>query len=159
MSMMLLIAGHETTVNLIANGLLALLTHPEQLARLKAEPQLVAGAVEEFLRWDSPVHSTPVRFVAEDVEYAGATIPAGAVVVLSLAAANRDGDRFADAEELRRRPGRPAATSPSGTACTTASARSWPASRARRASACSWPGARTWPWRSTPPTSPTGGAR
>jgi vitamin D3 1,25-hydroxylase len=101
MSMMLLIAGHETTVNLIANGLLALLTHPEQLARLRARPELLAGAVEEFLRWDSPVHSTPVRFAAEDVEYAGVTIPAGAVVVLSLAAANRDGERFADAEELR----------------------------------------------------------
>jgi vitamin D3 1,25-hydroxylase len=101
MSMMLLIAGHETTVNLIANGLLALLTHPEQLARLSAQPELLAGAVEEFLRWDSPVHSTPVRFVAEDVEYAGVTIPAGAVVVLSLAAANRDGERFADAAQLR----------------------------------------------------------
>jgi vitamin D3 1,25-hydroxylase len=101
MSMMLLIAGHETTVNLIANGLLALLTHPDQLARLKAQPDLLPSAVEEFLRWDSPVHSTPVRFAAQDVEYAGVTIPAGAVVVLSLAGANRDPGRFDEPEQLK----------------------------------------------------------
>ncbi|GAA1281946.1 cytochrome P450 [Pseudonocardia aurantiaca] len=101
MAMMLLIAGHETTVNLIGNGLLALLTHPEQRALLRERPELLPSAVEEFLRWDSPVHSTPVRFAAEDVEYAGVTIPARSVVTLSLAAANRDPERFAGAEELR----------------------------------------------------------
>ncbi|MHA6781547.1 cytochrome P450 family protein [Pseudonocardia saturnea] len=101
MSMMLLIAGHETTVNLIGNGVLALLTHPEQRELLQAKPELLASAVEEFLRWDSPVHSAPVRFAAEDVEYSGVTIPAGSVVSLSLASANRDGERFADAAELR----------------------------------------------------------
>jgi cytochrome P450 len=101
MAMMLLIAGHETTVNLIGNGVLALLTHPEQRALLRRRPDLLPAAVEEFLRWDSPVHSAPVRFAAEDVEYSGVTIPAGSVVTLSLAAANRDGERFADAEELR----------------------------------------------------------
>jgi cytochrome P450 len=101
MAMMLLIAGHETTVNLIGNGLLALLTHPGQRALLRARPDLLPSAVEEFLRWDSPVHSTPVRFAAEDVEYSGVTIPARSVVTLSLAAANRDPDRFPDAEELR----------------------------------------------------------
>ena len=101
MSMMLLIAGHETTVNLIANGPLALLTHPEQLALLRARPDLLPSAVEEFLRWDSPVHSTPVRFAAEDVEYGGVTIPAGGVVVLSLASANRDPGRFDGPEQLR----------------------------------------------------------
>jgi cytochrome P450 len=107
MAMMLLIAGHETTINLIGNGALALLTHPEQLALLRAQPELVPSAVEEFLRWESPVHSTPARFAAEDVEYAGVSIPAGSVVVLSLAAANRDPRRFADAEDLRvdREPG------------------------------------------------------
>jgi vitamin D3 1,25-hydroxylase len=107
MAMMLLIAGHETTINLIGNGALALLTHPDQLALLRAKPELVPSAVEEFLRWESPVHSTPARFAAEDVEYAGVTIPARSVVVLSLAAANRDPRRFADAEELRvdREPG------------------------------------------------------
>ncbi len=101
MAMMLLIAGHETTVNLIGNGVLALMTHPEQRALLHERPELLPAAVEEFLRWDSPVHSTPVRFAAEDVEYAGVTIPAGAVVTLSLAAANRDASRFGEAEELR----------------------------------------------------------
>ena len=101
MAMMLLIAGHETTVNLIGNGLLTLLTHPGQRALLRARPDLLPSAVEEFLRWDSPVHSTPVRFAAEDVEYSGVTIPARSVVTLSLAAANRDPDRFPDAEELR----------------------------------------------------------
>jgi vitamin D3 1,25-hydroxylase len=101
MAMMLLIAGHETTVNLIGNGLLALLTHPDQLALLRERPELVPAAVEEFLRWDSPVHTTPARFAAEDVEYAGVRIPAGSTVVLSLAAANRDRDRFEHPEELR----------------------------------------------------------
>ena len=101
MAMMLLIAGHETTVNLIGNGLLALLTHPDQRDVLRRRPELLPSAVEEFLRWDSPVHSTPARFAAENVEYAGVTIPAGAVVILSLAAANRDPGRFADPEQLR----------------------------------------------------------
>ncbi|MCW2721729.1 MAG: vitamin 1,25-hydroxylase [Pseudonocardiales bacterium] len=101
MAMLLLIAGHETTVNLIGNGVLALLTHPEQLALVRERPELMASAVEEFLRWDSPIHSTPVRFAAEDVEYSGVTIPAGAVVILSLAAANRDAGRFDDPEELK----------------------------------------------------------
>jgi cytochrome P450 len=101
MGMMLLIAGHETTVNLIGNGVLALLAHPDQRALLQERPDLLPAAVEEFLRWDSPVHSAPVRFAAEDVEYSGVTIPAGSVVTLSLAAANRDGSRFDEAEELR----------------------------------------------------------
>lgn len=90
MAMLLLIAGHETTVNLIGNGVLALLTHPEQRTLLHEQPDLMPSAVEEFLRWDSPVHSAPMRFAAEDVEYSGVTIPAGSVVSLSLAAANRD---------------------------------------------------------------------
>ncbi|MCX6466808.1 MAG: cytochrome P450 [Pseudonocardiales bacterium] len=101
MAMMLLIAGHETTVNLVGNGVLALLTHPEQRALLAARPELMASAVEEFLRWDSPVQTTPARFAAEDVEYSGVTIPAGSTVVLSLASANRDDERFADAADLR----------------------------------------------------------
>jgi cytochrome P450 len=101
MAMLLLIAGHETTVNLIGNGVLALLAHPDQRELLRQRPELLPVAVEEFLRWDSPVHSTPVRFAAEDVEYSGVTIPARSVVTLSLAAANRDPERFPDAEELR----------------------------------------------------------
>ncbi len=101
MAMLLLVAGHETTVNLIGNAVLALLTHPDQRALLRERPDLLAGAVEEVLRWDSPVHSTPARFAAEDVEYSGVTIPAGSVVLLSLASANRDDERFDDAERLR----------------------------------------------------------
>jgi cytochrome P450 len=101
MAMMLLIAGHETTVNLIGNGVLALLTHLDQRALLREHPELLPAAVEEFLRWDPPVHSTPVRFAAEDVEYSGVTIPARSVVTLSLAAANRDAERFPGAEDLR----------------------------------------------------------
>jgi cytochrome P450 len=101
MSMMLLIAGHETTVNLIGNGLLALWTQPQQRALLAQRPELIGPAVEEFLRFDSPVHTTPARFAAEEVEYGGVTIPEGGQVLLSLAAANRDPERFADAGELR----------------------------------------------------------
>ncbi|MCY7340746.1 MAG: cytochrome P450 [Pseudonocardia sp.] len=101
MAMLLLIAGHETTVNLIGNGLLALLTHPEQLALLRARPELLPSAVEEFLRWDSPVYNTPVRFASADVEVAGVTVPAGSVVMLATGAANRDGERFPDADRLR----------------------------------------------------------
>jgi cytochrome P450 len=101
MAMLLLIAGHETTINLIGNGLLALLTHPDQLDLLRRRPELLSSAIEEFLRWDSPIHSTPARFAVQDVEYAGVTIPAGSVVILSLAAANRDPSRFDDPAELR----------------------------------------------------------
>ncbi|HXV92200.1 MAG TPA: cytochrome P450 [Pseudonocardia sp.] len=100
MAMLLLIAGHETTANLIGNAVLGLLTHPGQLALLRERPELLPGAVEEFLRWDSPVANAPVRYAAEDVPMGGATIPAGAVVMLGLAAANRDGARFPDAERL-----------------------------------------------------------
>ena len=101
MSVMLLIAGHETTVNLIGNGLLALFTHPDQLTRLRENPDLMAAAVEEFLRWESPVHTISTFYTKEDAEYSGVTIPGGSVVQLSLAAANRDPERFPDAEELR----------------------------------------------------------
>ena len=100
MAMLLLIAGHETTVNLIGNAVLGLLTHPDQQDVLRARPELLGGAVEEFLRWESPVANAPVRFATEDVEIAGTTIPAGAVVMLGLAAANRDPDRFPGAERL-----------------------------------------------------------
>ena len=101
MSMMLLIAGHETTVNLISSGLLALLTHPEQFTRLRENPDLMPAAVEEFLRWESPIHTATSFYTTEDVEYSGVTIPAGSEVLLCLAAANRDPQRFPGADELR----------------------------------------------------------
>ncbi|MHA6795402.1 cytochrome P450 family protein [Pseudonocardia bannensis] len=100
MAMLLLIAGHETTANLIGNGLLALLTHPDQLTRLREQPGLLPGAVEEFLRFDSPVQTPPVRFAAEDIEVGGTTIPAGSVIMLGLGSANRDDTRFPEADRL-----------------------------------------------------------
>jgi cytochrome P450 len=96
MVFLLLIAGHETTVNLVANGLYLLLTHPDQYARLRADRGLVPAAVEEFLRYESPVETTTPRFTAEPVEIGGVTIPAGEVVLAALSSANRDEDRFTD---------------------------------------------------------------
>jgi cytochrome P450 len=96
MVFLLLIAGHETTVNLIANGMHLLLTHPDQYRRLRSEPGLIPTAVEEFLRYESPVETTTPRYTAAPVEVGGVTIPAGEVVLVALASANRDEDRFAD---------------------------------------------------------------
>jgi cytochrome P450 len=100
-TLLLYIAGHETTVNLIAGGALALLRHPAQLALLRADPALVGNAVEEMLRYDSPVQASR-RITLEPVTVGGVTIPAGAFVMASLGSANRD-ERFwgADADELR----------------------------------------------------------
>jgi cytochrome P450 len=100
-TLLLYIAGHETTVNLIAGGALALLRHPAQLALLRADPALVGNAVEELLRYDSPVQASR-RITLEPVTVGGSTIPAGAFVMASLGSANRD-QRFwgADADELR----------------------------------------------------------
>ncbi len=90
MANLLLIAGHETTANMLALGTFALLEHPEQLARLRADPSLVPGAVEELLRFLSIVHLGPIRIVLEDIEIAGVTIPADAVLIVSLPVTNRD---------------------------------------------------------------------
>jgi cytochrome P450 len=93
MVFLLLIAGQETTVNLIGNATLALLTNPSQLDRLRTDVRLMPDAVEEFLRYESPVHAA-LRHATAPVTLAGVAIPAGAVVILSLLAANRDPDRF-----------------------------------------------------------------
>ncbi|MEV7094747.1 cytochrome P450 [Amycolatopsis sp. NPDC051045] len=100
MAFLLLVAGHETTVNLIANGVLALLREPAQLARLRAEPELLPGAVEEFLRFDGPIHLATLRFTAEPVEVAGVTIPEGEFVLVSLLGANRDAERYPEPDRL-----------------------------------------------------------
>jgi cytochrome P450 len=92
---MLLIAGHETTVNLVANGTLALLRNPDVLARLRANPDLAPAVVEEVLRYDPPVQLTGRRATA-DIQVAGHTVRAGQHVTLLLAAGNRDPRRFAD---------------------------------------------------------------
>jgi cytochrome P450 len=95
----MLLAGHETTMNMIGNGTLALLRHPGALARLRNEPSLIDSAIDEFLRFDSPAQVT-FRTAAEDVEVAGRTIPAGAHVVVVLGAANRDPARFPDPDRF-----------------------------------------------------------
>jgi cytochrome P450 len=98
-ALLLLIAGHETTTNLIGNGLLALLRNPEQLARLRGEPELLDNAIEELLRYDSPVQAT-VRIATEDVAVGGAVIPKDAVAVTLLGAANRDPAAFPEPDRL-----------------------------------------------------------
>jgi cytochrome P450 len=97
--MLLLIAGHETTVNLIGNGILALLRHPDQLALVRDDPALVPTAVEELLRYDGPVQRTG-RMTMADVEIGGVQIPKGSVVVAVIGAANRDPAHFSDPERL-----------------------------------------------------------
>ena len=100
-TLLLYIAGHETTVNLIAGGTLALLRNPGQLALLRADPVLVGNAVEELLRYDSPVQASR-RITLEPVTVRDTTIPAGAFVMASLASANRDENFWgADADEVR----------------------------------------------------------
>jgi cytochrome P450 len=96
---LLFIAGHETTVNLIGNGLLALLRHPGELERLHAEPGLIGSAVEELLRFDSPVQRT-ARITNAEVVVGGKTLPAGAFVVTAIGAANRDPRHFPDPDRL-----------------------------------------------------------
>jgi cytochrome P450 len=100
-TLLLYIAGHETTVNLIAGGALALLRHPAQLALLREDPALIGNAVEELLRYDSPVQASR-RITLEPVVISGVTIPAGAFVMASLGSANRDEAFWGpDAAELR----------------------------------------------------------
>jgi cytochrome P450 len=96
---LLLIAGNETTTNLIGNLVLALLTHPEQLELLRRDPALVPAAVEEAMRFDAPVQGV-WRLALRDVTLGGTTIPRGARVVLLQAAANRDGDHYPDADRF-----------------------------------------------------------
>lgn len=96
---LLFMAGHETTVNLIGNAVVALCRFPEQLARLKARPELMPQAVEEFLRYDSSVQQLP-RIAREDVQIAGQTIRAGEMVVCLLGGANRDPGVYPDPDRL-----------------------------------------------------------
>lgn len=107
MAFLLLVAGHETTVNLIGNSVLSLLNHPDQLAKLRADPSLLPNAIEEVLRFDGPVNIATLRFTTEPVRVGEVEIPAGQFVMASLMAANRDEDRFPDADRLdiTRQPG------------------------------------------------------
>ncbi|MFI5684357.1 cytochrome P450 [Streptomyces sp. NPDC051636] len=104
MAFILLIAGHETTVNLITNGVLALLTHPGQLAALRADMTLLDGAVEEMLRYEGPVENATFRYAAEPMEIGGTPVGQGEPVMIGLTAADRDAARFPDPDrfDIRR---------------------------------------------------------
>jgi cytochrome P450 len=94
MSLLMLLAGHDTTVSLIANGVLAFLRSPDQLALLRADPSLLPNAVEEILRYDGPVNISTARFTREPIELGGVQIPAGEMLYPAMLAANRDPLRF-----------------------------------------------------------------
>ena len=96
---LILIAGHETTVNLIGNGVLQLLRHPEELQKLRDEPSLAESAVEEILRYDPPVQLTG-RIALEDMAFDGVTVPKGHGVTCLIGAANRDPERFPEPERF-----------------------------------------------------------
>ena len=100
MLFLLLVAGHETTTNLIASGTLALLTNPAEMDRLRADPALLPGAVDELLRYVNPLNHATDRFTLEPVEIGGVTIPAREWVLCVTSSANRDPDRFPDADRL-----------------------------------------------------------
>jgi cytochrome P450 len=97
---LLLVAGHETTVNLITNGMLTLLRHPDVLERLRHEPDLVIRLVEELLRYEPPVHMLTSRTALADIAIAGTTIPRGSPIALLLASGSRDPARFRDPERF-----------------------------------------------------------
>ncbi|MCX4804151.1 cytochrome P450 [Streptomyces sp. NBC_01214] len=100
MVFLLLVAGYITTVNLIGTGIATLLAHPDQLELLRCDPDLLPGAIEEFLRYDGPVSPGIARFAREDVEIAGVAVPRGATVLIGSAVADRDPERFPDPDRL-----------------------------------------------------------
>ncbi|AUI58402.1 cytochrome P450 [Amycolatopsis sp. BJA-103] len=100
MASLLLVAGHETTMNLIGNGVLALLKDRAQWDRLRREPALLTGAVEEFLRIDSPVNTATVRFATEPVTIGATTVLPGSTVLLAIGSANRDPEVFERPDEI-----------------------------------------------------------
>jgi cytochrome P450 len=100
MVFLLMVAGFETTVNLIASGTLALLTFPDQMARLRQDRSLLPGAVEELLRYTNPLNHATERFTVADLPIGGVVIPAGQPVTLVTSSANRDPERFANPDQL-----------------------------------------------------------
>lgn len=102
---LLLVAGHETTADLLGNALLALLLHPDELSRLRGNPAEIPDMVDELLRFDSPVSNATFRYTTEDVALGGVDIPAGVPVLIALGAANRDPKRFASPDSLDPRRG------------------------------------------------------
>jgi cytochrome P450 PksS len=108
MVLLLLVAGYETTVNLIGNGTLALIENPGESEKLRAQPSLMPSAVEELLRYSSPLEMATQRWALRDIEIAGVTIPKGDLVAAGIASANRDPHQFErpDALNLTREPNR-----------------------------------------------------
>jgi cytochrome P450 len=104
-TILLLVAGNETTTNLIGNAMYSLLTHPDQLELLRSEPSLMSPAVEELLRFNGPVQATG-RVATEDIEVGGVTVKEGQVAFVLLGSANHDPTKFPDPErlDLRRNP-------------------------------------------------------
>ena len=100
MLFLLLVAGHETTVGLIGNGVLALLDHPEEFEKLRDNPDLMDSAVEEFLRYDGPLQTSEISFARESVELHNVRIPQGAIVLPAILSANRDERVFENADQL-----------------------------------------------------------
>ncbi|MGC0327230.1 cytochrome P450 [Streptomyces sp. SAI-170] len=100
LAVLLLVAGHETTTNLIGNGLLTLLLHPDQLALVRDDPALLPSAVEELLRYEGSAGQSALRVAVEDVVIGGTVIPRGSVVNIGLSLANRDPGAFLDADAL-----------------------------------------------------------
>ena len=98
--LLLLFAGHETTVNLISHSVLILLRHPEVLDRLRQQPELIIPAIEEFLRLESSVQFWPTRTALADIEIAGTVIPKGAPILVVYGSANRDPDRFPNPDQV-----------------------------------------------------------
>ena len=100
MIFLLLIAGHETTVNLIGSGSLALLEHPDQMEKLRSEPAIIKPAIEELLRFVCPVEMATERYAREDITIAGTTIPRGELVLAVIGSANRDANYFDNPDTL-----------------------------------------------------------
>ncbi len=96
----LMVAGHDTTASLIGNSVVALLRNPEQLSRLMSDPSSIRAAIEELLRYDAPVPHATFRYTVEQVTIAGVQIPADAQVIICMAAANRDEEKYANPESL-----------------------------------------------------------
>ena len=99
LAVLLLFAGNETTTNLLGNMMLALLSHPDQFAAVRADPSLIPNVVEEALRYDGPIQGLP-RQATEDVELSGTTVPAGSMVFPLFASANHDETKFPDSERF-----------------------------------------------------------
>ena len=147
---LLIVAGHETTVSLIGNAVVNLLSHQDQLELVRADPSLIPAAIEEVLRYEGPVERTLNRWAATDVELGGQTIRRGEIVIAILGSADRDSERFPDPDRLDVS-ARTRGIWPSDAAATTASAPRSRGSKRRSHSRRSSGGSRTsgWPWRRT----------